>query len=155
MILYLGASSLVQLYVRESHSELLQCWVRVAEIVATCRIAYMEIVSALNRRLKEGDLSKDDYDAIVKSFSNDWGNFAKVDFDDVDAGNLAERYGLTRFGAIHLSAAKLIMTGYKKCKPDLESTGNRTLGMTLFFSSEDTVLCDAAAGEGLKVLPLM
>lgn len=154
MILYLGASSVVQLYVREPHSESLQCWVRVAEIVATCRITYMEVVSALNRRLKEGDLSRDDYDAIIRGFSNDWKNFARVDFDDVEAGNLAERYGLTRFGAVHLSAAKLIMRAYEKHKQDLESKGNSSSGMALFFASEDAVLCRAAASEGIWVLPL-
>lgn len=154
MILYLGSSSLIQLYVKDLHSEAVKGWVRVAEIVATCRIAYMEIMSALNIRFKKGDLSKDDYDVIVKGFADDWSNFAKVDFDDVEAGNLAEKYGLTRFGAIHLSAAKLILGGYENRNRELDSEGKPFMGMALFFSSEDTLLCNAANREGLKVLPL-
>ena len=154
MILYLGSSSLIQLYVRETHSEELKGWVRVAEIVATCRIAYTEIMSALNIRFRKGDLSKDDYDLVVKRFSEDWKDIAKVDFDDLEAGSLIEKYGLTRFGALHLSAAKLILGEYKKhnCSSGLEN--KRPTDIALFFSSEDQGLCGGAIAEGLKVLPL-
>lgn len=138
MILYLGTSSLVKLYVEEKYSDVVREWVKEAEIVATCRVAYTEMISALELRFKQNDLTKSEYDLIVKRFSQDWLNFAIVDFDEREAGLFLKKYGLTRFDAIHLSAARLI----KKEHHDI----------SLSFSSADENLCKAAAAEGLKVL---
>lgn len=140
MILYLGTSSLVKLYVDEQYSGTIREWVKEAEIIATCRVAYTEIISALELRLKQKDLSKSEYDLIVKAFSEDWLDLAIVDFDEKEAALFVKKYGLTRFDAIHLSAAKLI----KQVQPDV----------TLSFSSVDETLCKAAAAEGLNVLIL-
>lgn len=141
MILYLGTSSLVKLYVEENYSDIIRGWVEEAEIVATCRLAYTEVISALELRLKQGDLSKNDYELIVKRFSQDWLHYATVDFDEREAGFFVNKYGLRHFDAIHLSAAKLIL----KERNDV----------SLFFSSANEDLCKAASAEGLKVLPFV
>jgi predicted nucleic acid-binding protein len=138
MILYLGTSSLVKLYAEENYSDVVRDWVKEAEIVATCRVAYTEIISALELRFKQNEISKNEYDHIVKRFSHDWLNFAIVDFDDRKAALFVRKYGLKRFAAIQLSAAILI----KK--------GNHNISLS--FSSADDNLCKAAAAEGLKVL---
>jgi predicted nucleic acid-binding protein len=138
MILYLGTSSLVKLYVEEKYSDVVREWVKEAEIVATCRVAYTEMISTLELRFKQNDLSQNGYDIIVKRFSQDWLNFAIVDFDEREAGLFVKKYGLNRFDAIHLSAAKLI----KKEHHDI----------SLSFSSTHENLCKAAAAEGLRVL---
>ncbi|MEW5745160.1 MAG: type II toxin-antitoxin system VapC family toxin [Nitrospirota bacterium] len=138
MILYLGTSSLVKLYAQEPYSDLVREWVREAEIVATCRVAYTEIISALDIRFTSKDLTKSDYDLLVKGISRDWSRLAVVDFDELEAGRLVKKYGLRRFDAIHLSAAKII----KKAQA----------GPSLSFSSADERLCGAAAAEGLRVL---
>ncbi len=139
MILYLGTSSLIKFYVEEEYSDIVRRWIREAEIVSTCRVAYAEVISSLEIRLKQGDLSKRDYDRIVKRFSLDWPGYASVDFDDREAGRFIKKYGLRRFNAIHLSAAKLIMRGGQN-------------GISLTFSSADSSLCNAADCEGLDVL---
>jgi uncharacterized protein len=138
MILYLGTSSLAKLYVEEKYSDIVRDWVEKAEIVATCRVAYTEMISALELKVKQNDLSTNDYNHIMKRFSQDWLNFAVVDFDERQAGGLVHKYGLTRFAAIHLSAAKLM----KKEHHDI----------SVSFSSVDEKLCKAASTEGLKVL---
>lgn len=138
MILYLGTSSLVKLYVEEEYSDVVRGWVSNAEIIATCRVAYTEMISALEIRFNHNDLSKSDYKLILKRFSQDWLNFAIVDFDEREAGLLVKKYGLKRFAAIHLSAAKLI----QKERNDI----------SVAFSSVDENLLNAAAAEGLKVL---
>lgn len=138
MILYLGTSSLVKLYAQEPYSDLVREWVREAEIVATCRVAYTELISALDIRFASKDLTKSDYDLLVKGISRDWSRLAVVDFDELEAGRLVKKYGLRRFDAIHLSAAKII----KKAQA----------GPSLSFSSADERLCGAAAAEGLRVL---
>lgn len=138
MILYLGTSSLAKLYVEEKYSNVIREWVKQAEIVATCRVAYTEMISALEKRFKNNDLSEKDYEMVVKSFSEDWQNFAIVDFDEKESGLFVKKYGLKRFAAIHLSAAKLIQKEHKD--------------ISVAFSSVDEELCGAAAVEGLQVL---
>lgn len=138
MILYLDTSSLVKLYVTEPHSVLVRAWVEEAEIVATCRVAYPEMMSALNRRFKAGDLEKQDYTTLVKVFSGEWQRFAVVDFDEVTAGRLVTAYGLRGFDAVHLSAAEL-----------LRSSGKAP---AVAFSSFDEKLNHAAVAEKFTVL---
>jgi hypothetical protein len=154
MILYLGTSSLVKLYVEEPYSETIKEWVKTAEIVATSRIAYTEVMSALDIRFQKGNLSKETYDLVVKCFSEDWQHFAKVDFDDYETGSFIKEYGLTRFGALHLSAAKFIQRAYNKHKSDFEMLNKGQFDIILFFSSADEKLSEAAIAEGLRILPL-
>lgn len=138
MILYLDTSSLVKLYAEEAFSGLVREWVSEAEAVATCRVAYPEACSAFNRRLRSGDLSKEYYDRVAKGFSQEWKTFVAVDFDELDAGRLVDKYGLRGFDAIHLSAARLVRPGKE--------------GAAVSFSSFDQKLNEAAAAEGFGVL---
>jgi predicted nucleic acid-binding protein len=140
MILYLGTSCLIKLYVEDADSETIRQWVSEAEIVATCRVAYTEAVSALDIRSKKGDLTEKDYDCVYEAFSSDWGKFAVVDFDDLEAGRLVKKYGINRMAAIHLSAAM-----------NIQRAGN---ALNLAFSSVDERLCNAAGSEGLRILSL-
>jgi uncharacterized protein len=138
LILYLDTSSLVKLYVAEAHSRLVRNWAEEAEIIATCRVAYPEMISALNRRLRTGDLAKKDYELLVKNVAKDWEHLAAIDFDELAAGRLAAEYGLRGFDAIHLSAALLLISS--EGAPDV------------VFSSFDQKLNDVAAAEKLTVL---
>ncbi|MFI5294978.1 MAG: type II toxin-antitoxin system VapC family toxin [Thermodesulfovibrionales bacterium] len=125
-----------------------------AEMLATCRIAFTEVMSALDLRFKNDDISKKDYEMFIKQFSQDWAHFVKVDFNDVEAGTFINKYGLTRFGAIQLSSAKLIKKEQRKLLPLFKTTYKDEGDISLFFSSSDLALCKAAHTEGLKVLPL-
>ncbi|MDA8083302.1 MAG: type II toxin-antitoxin system VapC family toxin [Nitrospiraceae bacterium] len=140
MILYLGPSSLIKLYVQDEDSEMVRRWVHEAEIVAVCRVAYAEIAAALDARHKGGDFSTKDYNRVVSAFADDWAHLAVVDFDDIEAGRLVRKYGLHRMAAIHLSAVLLVKKSAK--------------GLDLAFSSADVDLCRAAAAEGLRVMKL-
>ncbi|MBI5101447.1 MAG: type II toxin-antitoxin system VapC family toxin [Nitrospirae bacterium] len=138
MIAYLDTSSLVKLYVQEAHSVSVKKLVDEAEIVATCRIAYPETMSAINRRFRQGDLAETQYDALVARFSGEWRRFAALDFDELEAGRLVNVYGLRGFDAVHLSAAILLKTAQA--------------GLSLSFSSFDEKLNNAASAEGFTVL---
>lgn len=151
MILYLGSSSLIKMYIEEPYSGIIADWLRVSEIVATCRVAYTEVVSAMDIRVKRGDLSKEDHEKVLERFNEDWQHYVKVDFDDFEAGNLIRKHGLTRFGALHLSAAKAILREYSRLS-SVEGPNDINSGIILFFSSMDEDLCKAAAVEGLRVL---
>ena len=54
MILYLDTSSLVKLYIDEPYSEEVWQWAVDAYALATSRVAYPEMLSALTRRYREG-----------------------------------------------------------------------------------------------------
>lgn len=138
MILYLDTSSLVKLYVQEAHTSLVKKWVEEAEIVATCRIAYPETMSAISRRFRQGDLPEKEYDLLIAKFSNEWEQFVAVDFDELEAGRLVNLYGLRGFDAVHLSAAKLLKTSQSN--------------ISLSFSSFDEKLNVAASTEGFSIL---
>ena len=138
MILYLDTSSLVKLYLAEDHSGVVREWSEEAEIVATCRIAYAEMASALTRRYRGGDLSKSEYDLLLKTFTAEWPRFAAVDFDEITAGRLAALHGLRGFDAVHLATAMLLKSSHPH--------------ISVAFSSFDGELNKAAAAEKLTVL---
>jgi len=137
LIIYFDTSSLVKLYVEEAHTPKVIEWVEDSELVATCRVAYPETISALNRRFRSGELSKSDYELLLGGFDKDWLNYVVLDFDEIEAGRFVIKYGLRGFDAVHLSSAKMI---------------KRNAEVVLFFSSFDEKLNKAAASEGLDVL---
>ncbi len=137
MILYLDTSSLVKLYVEEIHTVTVRKWVEETELVATCRVALPETVSAFHRRFRAGDFSKPDYENLLAGFTADWRKFVVLDFDEWEAGVLVGKYGLRGFDAVHLSSAKM-----------MKQDGD----LAFFFSSFDEKLNKAAAGEGYEVL---
>jgi predicted nucleic acid-binding protein len=122
----------------EENSELVRKWVSEAEIVATCRLAYPETMSAISRRFKQGDFTEQQYRSLIAKFSSEWERFASVDFDELNAGRLVNRYGLRGFDAVHLSAAIMLMVNYKD--------------ILLSFSSFDEKLNSAATAEGFTIL---
>lgn len=138
MILYLDTSALVKLYVEEIRSDTVRGWVDEAEIVATCRVAYPEAVSALNRRHRAGDIAKGSYGVAVRALRSDWERLAVVDFDEIDAGRLAAKHGLRGYDAVHLSSAARLASA--------------PAGPDVLFASFDAALNRAAAGERLQVL---
>jgi len=138
VILFLDTSALVKLYVEETHSAAVREWVDEAEVVAVCRVAYPEAVSALSRRMRAGDLPKSGYGVASRALRRDWDRLAVVDFREVEAGRLAAKYGLRGFDAIHLSSAMTIASA--------------PAGPEVLFSSFDAALNRAAAGERLQVL---
>ncbi|MBI5875981.1 MAG: type II toxin-antitoxin system VapC family toxin [Deltaproteobacteria bacterium] len=138
MIIYLDTSSLVKLYVEEVHSDAVRRWMEEAEILTTCRIAYPEMVSALNRRLRQGDISKKEYNLLTAKFFKEWIDFAVIDFSEIEAGDLIDKYGLRGFDAVHLSAAKLLK--------------DKQTDIALSFSSFDEKLNKAASSEGFTIL---
>ncbi len=138
MILYLDTSSLVKLYIEETHSHEVRSWVERADIVATCRVAYPEMMSALTRRYKAGDISKKVLSRLIDAFIGEWLKFVVLDFDETVAGELARRHNLRGLDAIHLSSLKLLS----------ESDKN----LNFAFSSFDERLNRAATREGFNVL---
>ncbi len=138
MIVYLDTSSLVKLYVDENHSDAVREWTADVEVIATCRVAHPETLSALTRRHNSGDIAKREYEKVVRTFVEEWQSFAALDFDEVEAGRLVRKYALRGFDAVHLASAKLLASA--------------DAHVHVAFSSFDERLNSAARNEGFTVL---
>ena len=137
MILYLDTSALVKLYVDEAGSDVVQAAVSAATHVATSRVAYPEARSAFARQHVAGNLSDTDLRRIVAALDRDFLSLVVVELVAAvgkRAGELAERYGLRGFDAIHLAGAL-------DC--------GRMIGEEPGFLTFDTRQAEAARDQGL------
>ena len=138
MLLYLDTSSLVKLFIEEQHSDRVREWADAVDVVLTCRVAYAEVVSAFSRRHREGGLRPADYRKVMRAFDGQWESFGRLEFDERVAGRLAAKHALRGFDAIHLSAARMLISDAR--------------GTSIAFSSFDNRLNRAAAKENMTVL---
>jgi predicted nucleic acid-binding protein len=105
--LYLDTSSLVKLYVAEPGSDVVRRLVTQATIVATSRIAYPETRAALARRRRERALTAAAFTRARRAFEDDWPRYLAVEVSASIcriAGDLAERYRLRAYDAVHLAS---------------------------------------------------
>jgi uncharacterized protein len=135
---YLDTSSLVKLYVQEAGSAQVVSLVANADAVTCSAVTYAECRAALARRRRERTLSPADLRAIVSRLDADWQRFAVVDATSQlarRAGDLADRFNLRGFDAIHLASFELV----------LERAGNQD---DVTFSTADDNLARAARRLG-------
>ena len=138
MILYLETSDLVKLYARESDSDKILRLVTEAEAVATSIVAYAEARAAFARKYREKGIAEEDYKLIKRDLDSDWERLFVIKLTDAlvkSAGNLAEKWGLRGFDALHLSSALEL---------------RRSVQLPIIFSSSDVRLSESAKGEGLE-----
>ncbi len=117
MICYLDTSALVKLYVQEQGSEMVHKLVDEASVVATSKVAYAEARAALARGFRDGYIEEKDYRQVVAALQNDWPKCLVIEVTDslvFLAGELAEKYCLRGFDAIHLASAVTLKTQVKK-----------------------------------------
>lgn len=74
---------------------------------------------------------------ICSAFTEDWRCYLALDFDEIEAARLVRQHALRGFDAVHLSAAKLLIS--VKAKPEV------------VFSSFDIRLNEAAVREGIML----
>lgn len=144
-VYFLDTSALVKHYVDETGS----AWIRNlvaadSTVLLVSHLLIVEMISAFNRRLREGGVTPDDYARITAAFDSDiQTRFQVVRFDDpivTLARTLLERYPLRVYDAVHL-ASSLVMHRV------LRQAGHSGLS----FLCADQRLLDAAQGEGLEV----
>ena len=117
MILYLDTSCLAKLYLEEAGTEIVKGAAGVAEFIATSMVAEAELRSALARRRREADLTGADFRNIKEKFFREWKDFFRISLTEEisgHAGDLAEKYGLRGFDAIHLASALFLRSGLAK-----------------------------------------
>lgn len=112
MTVYLDTSSLVKLYVEEDGSQLVAALAADADTVTCSSVTYAECRAALARRRRERTLRTADLPAIVARLDADWRGFTAVDVTNPlarRAGELADRFNLRGFDAIHLASFELVL----------------------------------------------
>jgi predicted nucleic acid-binding protein len=141
LICYLDTSALVKLYVQEQGSEIVRDLVDEASVVATSKVAYPEARAALARGLRDGYLEEKDYRQAVAALQNDWLKYLVIEVSDslvLLAGELAEKYRLRGFDAVHLASAITLKTQVKK---------------SIVAACFDDRLWEALRAVGIEVLP--
>ena len=142
---YLDTSALLKKYVHEAGSIWLQGLLATPHTLATTtHLVMAEIISALNRRVREGSVAAADYARLVDRFRDD----CRVTYQLIavnneilyGAGDLLERYPLRAYDAIHLATALTV-------KRRLLASGASGL---VFLCADDRLL-QAAVAEGLAV----
>lgn len=135
MNLFLDSSALAKRYVREPGSELVERRIQEADAVAVAVLCYPEIVSALQRRRREGKLTVPIAEAAQTALEHHLGDMSVVQLtSDVleRAVQLLKEHPLRAADALHVACAIL-------WRADL-------------FVSSDERQCAAAKASGLQVL---
>ena len=107
MTLYLDTSSLVKLYVQEVGSEDVRSLVAQAAVVSSSIVAYPEARAALARLRRSRDLTAAQFAAAKRNFEEQWPAFLTLEVTAAvsrEAGDLADRYALRGFDALHLAS---------------------------------------------------
>lgn len=141
MRLYLDTSALVKLYLEEEGAVLVRTAVERSQLVATSSIGYVEARAAFARRSREGVLSAQGYRTILRQFNAEWGRYLHLDVTDAiikASGDIAEKYHLRAYDAIHLTSAIVLKD---------------RLSARVVFASWDAALDVAARQSGLELLP--
>ena len=108
--------------------------------IATSKLAYPEIVSALTRKQRSGELTKKSLQAVVDQFETDWAGIVVVEFHDEllpTVKSLLMKHHLRGADTVHLSSALWL---------------KRSLQSDLAFVASDLNLLKAARAERLEVI---
>lgn len=108
MKLAVDSSSFAKRYVQEIGSDELDQFLMDASALAFCVILVPEIISALNRRLREGVLTTEDYRAIKQQLVDDFRDATVLQLTPAVVSNsikLLEGNALRAFDALHVACA--------------------------------------------------
>jgi uncharacterized protein len=137
-MIYLDSSALVKRYIEEKGSGKVHALLEKTELAATSRLAYAEILSAITRRHKAGDIAASAFEDIKKAFKADWSSFVVVEMR-VEVlqflDGIIDRHALKGADSIHLSTALWLKTA---------------MGDDAVFVASDLELIKAAKAEKLK-----
>ncbi len=143
---YLDSSALVKRYVREAGTP----WIhdltslRASHVLYTVRVTGPEIIAALTKKVRTGEVGQHVVASASSIFRRDWRG--RYDIIEVSAAiaeramNFAERHGLRGYDAVHLAAAI-----------EVHLQGRAGFAPLLTFVSADVHQLRVATAEGLSV----
>lgn len=139
MIRFFDASALVKRYVREAGTD------RVGTLLDThhpaiSRFSLVDITSALTRRTRQGDLSADEYDRLIRQMDEDTCSLLVVEVTPAVVGiarHLLRKHPLRAGDALQIASCLFL---------------KQRTGIAAEFVGFDRRQNDAARGEGLDVV---
>ena len=139
-MIYLDSSALVKRYVREEGTDFVRSILGGDDLIATSKLSYPEILSALMRKVRAGEIERKTFNGIVDMFDKDWDHVLVLDFHNdllQIVKMLIGKHPLKAADAIHLSSALWL-----KASSKAEVT----------FVASDSSLLKAARAEKLQVM---
>lgn len=135
MIAYLDTSAFVPLVIHEAKSpDCRQFWNDVTLVLAT-RLLYVEAVAAMRRANRAGRLENTEVPSAVRRLEDRWQEIRVIELDSTlaeMAGNVAWRFGLKGYDAVHCAAANLLRDEFGQGEdggsvPFVAASGDRQL----------------------------
>ena len=139
-MIYFDSSALVKRYVEEEGTGVVQRLCEENALVATSRLTYPEILSALTRKRRTGELSTDSYSEVTDRFNKDWSQVSVIEFHEEvfrKLKSLIEKYSLRAADAVQLASAIWL---------------RETIKEPVTFISSDLDLLKAARAEKLLLV---
>jgi hypothetical protein len=137
-MIYLDSSALVKRYTEEVGTDLVKSILLTSAVIATSKLTYPEILSALMRKHRAGEIAKKPLTNIIERFEKDWTHVLVLQFHNdllPIAKTLVRKHPLKAADAVHLSSALWLKHSTKT---------------DVTFVSSDSTLLRAAQGEGLE-----
>lgn len=141
---FLDTSALVKCYVPEVGSVWVQgiCAKTTGNLIVVARITWVEVLSALARRQREGSLMASDVMMLSTQFRADWNSqYRVVELNQVlaeSSGDLLRQYPLRAYDAVQLASALSLLPAFM------------ATSVTYTFLSADNNLIASAQSCGLK-----
>jgi predicted nucleic acid-binding protein len=135
---YFDASALVKLFLFEQESEVAQMLWSQSEAVISSRLAYPEVCAGIGAAARAGRISASVANKATASWTRSWDEVRHLVISPevvASAGRLAQTRSLSGADAVHLASVLTVN------EPDL------------LFAVWDVRLRDAAAAEGVQVVP--
>ncbi len=137
-MIYFDSSALVKNYVLEDGSSMVAKLLLENSDNATSKLTYAEMLSALVRRTRSGDLSLQKMREVIHRFESDWNRLLIVDLHNdllPVIKKAIENHQLKAADSIHLASAMWLKTSLKEA---------------IVFASSDLTLLKAARAERLS-----
>lgn len=136
-MIYLDSSALVKRYVAEEGSDAIDRLLADHPYTATSRLAYPEILSALNRKHRAREFSARVLGGLIAAFESDWGKLFILEFDGELLPIIKQairKHAIRGADAVHLASAMWLRSVLKE---------------DVIFACADAKLLDAARAERL------
>jgi uncharacterized protein len=137
---FFDSSALVKRYIEEEGRDKVNSLIEEGQRIIVSRLAYPEVLSALNRRKPSFDAADEEVTSRIEAFRDDWRGLVVFDMNDDTLGQLdyvIENHKLRGADSIHLSTALWI---------------KKTLISDVVFVASDRELLNAAHKERFKII---
>lgn len=110
MLTFFDSSAFAKRYIEETGSDIIEKLCVESDSVALSSICFPEIISALNRRLRENNISVKEYILIKEKMIDEFENLEIINVIPEVISNaivLLEKYNLRTLDSIHVASAKV------------------------------------------------